>query len=279
MTTNKVVAITGASSGMGKATAELFATQNWQVYGGARHTDKIPTGDNIHAIHLDITDHADNRRFIETILKEQGHIDILINNAGYGENGPVEDIAMDKVQKQFATNFFGAAELTQLVLPHMRHQGTGRIVNVSSIGGDIYSPLGAYYHASKAALQQWSDTLDLEVQQFGIRSVIVQPGGTQSAWGATTMANVRQNLRSNSAYTDFATLLGNALQSNSKGMTATSADLAKVIYAAAVDVKPKHRYFNSLTDHLQVTIARTFPVIYRRLLINVLRRSGKQRTK
>lgn len=279
MTITKVVAITGASSGMGKATAQLFAQQGWQVYGGARHTENIPHDKNIHALSLDVTNSESNHQFIDTVLKEQDRIDVLINDAGYGENGPVEDIPMDKVQKQFATNFFGAAELAKLVLPTMRQQGTGRIVNVSSIGGDIYSPLGAYYHASKAALQQWSDVLDLEVQQFGIRSIIVQPGGTQSAWGKITMANIRENLKENSAYTEFVTLLDKALNSDSKGMTATSDDLAKVIYAAATDVNPKHRYFNSLTDHFSVMLARTFPVIYRRSLLRMLRRSGKQAAK
>ena len=106
---------------------------------------------------------------MKKILDEAGHIDVLINNAGYGEYGPAEEIPMDKIRNQFETNFFGAVELTQLVLPTMRAQNYGRIVNISSIGGDVYMPLGAYYHATKAALQQWSDVLDLEVAQFGIR--------------------------------------------------------------------------------------------------------------
>lgn len=99
---------------------------------------------------------------------------------------------MDKIRNQFETNFFGAVELTQLVLPTMRAQNYGRIVNISSIGGDVYMPLGAYYHATKAALQQWSDVLDLEVSQFGIRSVCVQPGGTQSSWGNIALENLKR---------------------------------------------------------------------------------------
>ncbi|PWG00454.1 SDR family NAD(P)-dependent oxidoreductase [Levilactobacillus bambusae] len=276
MSNLKVVAITGASSGMGKATAELFAAKNWVVYGGARHLENIPTAANIHPVQLDVTDSESNHHFIQTVLAEQHHIDVLINDAGYGENGPVEDISMEKAHKQFDTNFFGAAELAKLVLPTMRQQGFGRIVNVSSIGGDIYSPLAAYYHASKAALQQWSDTLDLEVRQFGIRSVIVQPGGTQSAWGATAMANVRQNLKSDSAYAKFADLLGNALDSGSRGMTATSGDLAQVIYAAATDPTPKRRYFNSMSDHLTVIVARAFPNVFRATLLRSLKRLGKR---
>lgn len=276
MNQQKVIAITGASSGMGKATAEIFSQKNWIVYGGARHIEKIPTATNIHPLKLDLTDSESNQHFIETILAEQGRIDLLINNAGYGENGPVEDISMDNVRKQFDTNFFGAAELTKLVLPTMRQQGQGRIVNISSIGGDIYSPLAAYYHASKAALQQWSDTLDLEVRQFGIRSVVVQPGGTQSAWGDTAMATIRKNLKDDTAYAEFVELLGNALSSDSRGMQATSEDLAKVIYAAATDADPKQRYFNSFSDRLTVITARAFPKLFRAISLRTLKRLGKK---
>lgn len=276
MNNTKVVAITGASSGMGKATALLFAQQGWHVYGGARHVEKIPQGSNIRAIKLDVTNSSANHHFIQTILEQEGRIDVLINDAGYGENGPVEDITMAKAHKQLDTNFFGAAELTQLALPIMRKQHHGRIVNVSSIGGDIYSPLAAYYHASKAAMQQWSDTLDLEVEQFGIRSVVVQPGGTQSAWGATAMANIRKNLKEDSAYSNFVEMMGNALSDDSKGMQATSEDLAKVIYRAGTDEKPKRRYFNSLHDHLTVIVARTFPNYFRRTSLKTLNRWGKK---
>lgn len=276
MQNQKVVAITGASSGMGKATAELFSRTGWIVYGGARHVEKIPAAANIHALKLDVTDSQSNQNFINTVISEQGRIDVLINNAGYGENGPVEDISMEKAHKQFDTNFFGAAELTQLALPTMRKQGFGRIVNVSSIGGDIYSPLAAYYHASKAAMQQWSDTLDLEVRQFGIRSVVVQPGGTQSAWGATAMDTIRQNLKQDTAYSGFVEMLGNALSSDSKGMQATSEDLAKVIYAAGTDANPKRRYFNSRRDRLTVFVARAMPNFFRRTSLKALGRLGKK---
>jgi short-subunit dehydrogenase len=107
-------------------------------------------------------------------------------------------------RKQFETNFFGAAELTQMVLPQMRKQKSGRIINISSIGGDVYMPLGAYYHATKAALQQWSDVLDVEVKPLGIRSIIVQPGGTKSAWGDIAMDNAEKNLKANSPYKKLA---------------------------------------------------------------------------
>ncbi|ANK60572.1 SDR family NAD(P)-dependent oxidoreductase [Loigolactobacillus backii] len=262
MPTKKVIAITGASSGMGKAALQLFAQRGWTVYGGARRVEKIPTGTNIHAVKLDVTDSESNHTFINTILNEQHRIDVLINNAGYGEGGPIEDIDLKNVRKQFETNFFGAAELTKLVLPTMRSQKTGRIVNISSIGGDLYMPLNAYYHASKAALQQWSDSLDLEVQQFGIRSVIVQPGGTQSAWGDIAVQNMRKNLKTDSAYLPLVNTLSNILSSSSNMISATSADLARVFYAAATDRNPKRRYFNSFGDRFVVHVARAHPKVF-----------------
>ncbi|MFD0898123.1 SDR family NAD(P)-dependent oxidoreductase [Loigolactobacillus binensis] len=263
MSTKKVIAITGASSGMGKAAVQLFAHRGWIVYGGARRVENISTGTNIHAVKLDVTDSASNHNFINLITTEQQRIDVLINNAGYGEGGPVEDIPLANVRKQFETNFFGAVELTKLTLPTMRAQKAGRIVNISSIGGDLYMPLNAYYHASKAALQQWSDALDLEVQRFGIRSVIVQPGGTQSAWGDIAVQNMRKNLQPNSAYLPLVDVLGNVLSSANNRISATSADLAHVFYAAATDPKPKQRYFNSFGDRLVVHVVRAHPKAFR----------------
>ncbi|MCG4282614.1 SDR family NAD(P)-dependent oxidoreductase [Lacticaseibacillus saniviri] len=263
MSNQKVVAITGASNGMGKAALELFAQQGWIVYGGARHVDNIPTGTNTHALYLDVTDDQSIVAFGQTILDEQHRIDVLINNAGYGENGPVEDTPMTHIRRQFDTNFFGAVALTQFFLPTMRAQHAGRVVNISSVGGDIYSPLGAYYHASKAALQQWSDTLDLEVEPFGIRSVVVQPGGTQSSWGSVARANIQKNLKPDTAYQSLVTFMTGVLDDDAPGMGASAQDLAQLFYRAATDVKPKQRYFNNFRDHLTVITARALPGIFR----------------
>ncbi|KRM71180.1 Short-chain dehydrogenase [Lacticaseibacillus brantae DSM 23927] len=263
MTNQKVVAITGASNGMGKAALELFTQKGWIVYGGARHIDNIPTGANTRALFLDVTDPESVTNFGQTILDEQHRIDVLINNAGYGENGPVEDTTMAHIRRQFDTNFFGAVALTQFFLPTMRAQHSGRIVNISSVGGDIYSPLGAYYHASKAALQQWSDTLDLEVEPFGIRSIIVQPGGTQSSWGAVARANIQKNLKPDTAYEPLVNVMNATLADDAPGMGASVQDLAQLFYRAATDNKPKRRYFNKFSDHMSVIVARAFPKLFR----------------
>ncbi|MDR0482635.1 MAG: SDR family NAD(P)-dependent oxidoreductase [Cellulomonadaceae bacterium] len=272
MTENRVVAITGASNGMGLEAATLFAARGWRVFAGARRVERIPQDNGIVALPLDVTDSASNSAFVEAILAAtDGRIDVIINNAGYGEFGPAEEIPMAEVRRQFETNFFGAVELTQLVLPAMRKAAAGRIVNVSSIGGDIYMPLGAYYHATKAALQQWSDVLDVEVSSFGVRSVIVQPGGTESAWGEIAMANAEKNLREGSPYGPLVAKVKAALARQASSSSATSADLAQVFFRAATDPKPKSRYFNALGDRAVVKLARTTPGLLRVALSRILK--------
>lgn len=273
----KIAVITGASNGMGYEAAKLFASKGWQVYAGARRVEKIPTESNITALKLDVTDSKSNHDFISEILEKAGKIDVLVNNAGYGEYGPTEEIPMENVRKQFETNFFGAVELTQLVLPSMRAQKFGRIVNISSIGGDLYMPLGAFYHATKAALQQWSDVLDLEVEPFGIRSVVVQPGGTQSSWATIAVENAEKNLHENSPYAALVSDVKRALAGFETHSTATSADLARIFYKAATDIKPKRRYFNAFGDKATVYIARTMPNVLKFGLKTIMKRLEKSR--
>lgn len=277
--TEKIVAITGASNGMGLEAALLFAKRGWKVYAGARRVEKIPQDeDKIIAVKLDVTDSASNQAFVQQILTQAGHIDVLINNAGYGEYGPAEEISMDKIRKQFETNFFGAVELTQLILPTMRAQNYGRIVNISSIGGDGYMPLGAYYHATKAAIQQWSDVLDLEVSQFGIRSVCVQPGGTQSSWGAIALNNSKANLSEHSPYQPLVDSVSSGLERFMKS-SAKASDLAEVFYKAATEIKPSLRYLHSFSDKFMVNVARKHPQVFRRAILAAMRYFERQNKK
>lgn len=275
MGTKKVIVITGASSGMGKASAELFAQKGWQVYAGARRTERMKDLGymGVRVLPLDVSNTESNTRFINTILEEQGHIDILINNAGYGQYGAVEYTDMEQVRQQFEVNVFGAIELSKVVLPSMRQQGFGRIINISSIGGDIYMPLGAFYHATKAALQQFSDSLDLEVSPFGIRSVVVQPGGTKSEWSKIAMENARQDMPSDSPYQKLVGSVS-AILSRNEGKT-TSADLANVFYKAATDSKVKRRYFNSASDKMIVWAGRTMPNVYKHVMQSLLEQNKK----
>ncbi|WP_290123295.1 SDR family NAD(P)-dependent oxidoreductase [Lactococcus fujiensis] len=262
--------MTGASNGMGLEAAKLFASKGWHVIAGARRVEKIPVDPQIMALKLDVTDHDSNVNFVESALAKTGRIDVLVNNAGYGEYGPAEEIPMSLIRKQFETNFFGAVELTQLVLPTMRAQKFGRIVNISSIGGDVYMPLGAYYHATKAALQQWSDVLNLEVEPFGIRSICIQPGGTQSSWGNIAFENAKKNLAAQSPYLPLVEAVSAGMESFMKNAP-TSADLAKIFYKAATDVKPQLRYFNAFSDKVMVKVARH----HQKLFYHVMRRMIK----
>jgi NAD(P)-dependent dehydrogenase (short-subunit alcohol dehydrogenase family) len=275
----RVVVITGASAGMGYEAARLFAHHGWLVFAGARRVENIPHDDDIVAIKLDVTSSRSNHAFIKAALESErntGHrIDVLINNAGYGEFGPVEEVSMPKIRKQFETNFFGAVELTQLVLPTMREQQSGRILNISSVVGNVYMPMGAYYDATKAAMQQWSDVLDLEVMQFGVRSVVVQPGSTQSEWGSIALENALANMHPESPYRPFAEAIQK--QMILTGARATSEDLARVFYKAATSARVGLRYFYSLSDRVLVHIARSHPLIFKAGIAFVMKQlmSGK----
>lgn len=262
----KVAIITGISSGMGHAAALYFQEQGFEVYGGARRMNLMQdlSDKGIHVQELDLTDKISIRQLVDRTVKEQGQIDVLINNAGYGEYGPLEEVPTEKARKQFEVNLFGANEITQFVLPVMRRQGYGRIVNISSIGGDLYTPLGGWYSATKAGINMWSDVLDMEVKSFGIRSVVVQPGGTDTEWQSVAIGNAHKNLQENSPYE---TLVNKAEEMTLKvNISATAEDLAQLFYKAATDTKPKRRYFNSLSDHAAVIFARTMPNTYRTIL-------------
>lgn len=179
---NKVIVITGASSGMGKDFAMRMLDRGHQVFGLARRAERmqdiVKAGG--HAIATDITDTAQIKAAIEQILAQADSIDVLINNAGFPVYGPVEEVSIADARRQFEVNIFGLATITQQVLPLMREQRAGTIINISSMGGKMYTPLGAWYHATKHALEGWSDCLRLELADFGIKVVIVEPGGIKT---------------------------------------------------------------------------------------------------
>lgn len=179
-----VALVTGASSGMGKDFALRLIAEGYLVYATARRFDRLEAvrAAGGRTLTMDVTDDDSMSSAVERILAEQGRIDVLINNAGYGQYGALEDVPLAEGRRQMETNLFGAARLVQLCLPAMRAQGRGKIVNISSIGGKLASPMGGWYHASKFALEGYSDALRMEVAPFGIDVVVVQPGGTDSEW-------------------------------------------------------------------------------------------------
>lgn len=181
----QTVLVTGASSGMGKDYARRLLKEGMTVYAAARSVDKMADLADAGAIVLamDISKEADIVAAVEKIKEGHGGVDVLINNAGFGKYGPVEETPIDAARYQFEVNLFGLARLTQLIIPLMRDQGKGLIINVSSMGGQIYTPLGAWYHATKHAVEAWSDCLRMEVRPFGIDVVIVQPGSILTEFG------------------------------------------------------------------------------------------------
>lgn len=240
----KVVLITGASSGIGYMAAKLLAEKGNIVYGAARRVEKIeelrPFG--VIPVRMDITDESSIRSCVEKIISEQGRIDVLVNNAGYGYYGAIETVAIEEAKKQFDVNLFGTARLTQLVLPYMREQHNGRIVNVASIAGRMTLYLGAWYHASKYALEAFSDALRMEVKPFGIDVSIVEPGGIRTDWGLVAADNLIAS-SCGSVYEKHAVnqagLMRNAYSGN---MLSKPELIAGAIVKAVSSRRPKCRY-------------------------------------
>jgi len=200
----RVALVTGASSGIGAATVRSLRERGYLVYGAARRVSRLTAleAEGMRALAIDVTDDAAMSGGVERVLQETGRIDVLVNNAGFGAYGALEDVPMEDGRRQFDVNLFGPARLIQLVLPTMRAQKSGTIVNVSSIGGKIYGPLGSWYHATKFALEGLSDALRLELAPFGIRVVIVEPGAIRTEWN--TIA--RENLIETSGDTAYAAI-------------------------------------------------------------------------
>ncbi|UBM60203.1 oxidoreductase [Marinilongibacter aquaticus] len=240
----KVVLITGASSGMGKSTAYILHEQGYTVYGAARRTEQMKDLEEkgMHIVSLDLTQDESIVNAVHTVLEKEGKIDILINNAGYGSYGAVEDVSLAEAKRQFEVNIFGLARITQLILPSMRKQGAGRIVNVSSMGGKMYTPFGAWYHATKHALEGWSDCLRLELKEFGIDVVVVEPGGIKTEWGEIAAEHLKET-SGNGPYASFANKVAQNLAKSYASDRLTPVDvLGKEIAKAATDNKPKIRY-------------------------------------
>ncbi|UCR83810.1 oxidoreductase [Pseudomonas chlororaphis] len=181
---SKVALVTGASSGIGEATALKLKALGYTVYAAARRVERMhPLAQaGLHVLPLDVTDDASMQACVQDILARSGRIDVLVNNAGYGSYGAVEDVPSDEARAQFEVNVFGAVRLIQLVLPQMRAQRSGTIINITSMGGKMHTPLGAWYHGTKFALEAISDCLRLEVQPFGIDVVVIEPGGIKTEW-------------------------------------------------------------------------------------------------
>jgi NAD(P)-dependent dehydrogenase (short-subunit alcohol dehydrogenase family) len=239
--TKKVVLITGASSGIGMKTAIWLLNEGHIVYGAARRVEKMAElkDAGISAIKLDVTDDTTMVEAVKRIIKEQGRIDVLVNNAGYGFFGALEDVPISEARRQFEVNVFGLGRMTQIVLPHMRKQGSGKIINVSSTGGIITTPFGGWYQSSKFAMEGLSDTLRKDVKRFGIDVVVIEPGAIESEWASIAMDHLLKI--SSEPYREAAKKTSKAVEDAYKNASDPSV-IARIIFKAINAKKPKTRY-------------------------------------
>ena len=242
MTHSKIAIVTGASSGIGMATAIELAAQGYTVYAGARRTQPIDDLKNssIHSIELDVTHDSSMEQCVERVLSKEKGIDVLVNNAGYGSYGSLEEVPIKEARKQFEVNVFGLARMTQLVLPSMRTAKHGKIVNISSVGGKFATPYGSWYHATKYAVEGMSDSLRNEVKQFGIDVIIIEPGGIKTAWSDIAM-NGLEETSGNGPYKKLAHKVKKFYKNVNSGSPGPEV-IAKLISKSLSDNDPKPRY-------------------------------------
>jgi NAD(P)-dependent dehydrogenase (short-subunit alcohol dehydrogenase family) len=259
--------VTGCSSGIGRAVALALHDAGHAVYATARRPESIKDlGDaGLGVLALDVTDEASMVAAVDRVVADHGAVGVLVNNAGYGLQGTIEEAPLDSVRQQFETNVFGLVRLTQLVLPGMRGQGWGRIVNVGSMGGRFTFPGGGYYHASKHAVEAISDALRLEVAPFGVRVSLVQPGPVRTEFAGTAIGTLDEGepqAGANQAYAEFhrdleARFAETYDESSSRNPSVD--DVAKAVLRAVSSEHPRARYAVGLLAKTLITGRRLLP--------------------
>jgi NAD(P)-dependent dehydrogenase (short-subunit alcohol dehydrogenase family) len=232
-----VVLITGVSSGIGRAVADVFAAKGFEVFGTSRNprtTEPVP---GVELVQLDVADDASVAAAVSTVVQRAGRIDILVNNAGVGVFGAAEETSIAQAQQLFDTNFFGLVRLTREVLPHLRAQGSGRIINIGSVLGFLPSPYGSFYAASKHAVEGYSESLDHETREFGVRVSVVEPGYTNTSFEANATD-------ADSPIDSYAPIREHVKQVIGKAVRAGDdpAVVAQAVLKAATSRTPKLRY-------------------------------------
>ncbi|UTW62832.1 SDR family NAD(P)-dependent oxidoreductase [bacterium SCSIO 12741] len=268
----QVILITGASSGMGRDGALRLAQAGHRVYATSNDISDMEelAAHNAKVKHLDVTDNATMVSCVNDIIETEGKIDVLINNAGYGSYGALEDVPLDEARKQFEVNVFGLARLTQLVLPHMRKAKSGKIVNVSSVGGVGSEPHSAWYHASKFAVEGMSDCLRQELIPFGIDVVVIQPGAIRSEWNEIA----RKNLLQVSGHTAY----GELVQKHAKLLERIDEDssdpgvIGKLMVEIVETRHPNTRYARGKNARAALIIRRLFTdKMYDRFMMQIMK--------
>ncbi len=255
--------ITGCSTGIGRATALALDSRGFTVFATARRPETLSdmTSRGIRTLALDVTDEASMVAAVEQVESAHGHVAVLVNNAGYALQGPVEEASIDAVRAQFETNVFGLVRLSQLVLPAMRAAHDGRIINIGSMGGRFTFPGGGFYHASKHAVEAISDALRLEVAPFGVHVSLVQPGPVQSAFVDAAVGSLDE--LHDSAYAGFrreiAERMHQAYDGSRSNLEVTPEKVAEVIVAAATSTRPRSRYAVGAMARTLITSRRLLP--------------------
>ncbi len=257
----KVVLITGASSGIGYDAAMSLAGKGHKVYAAARRVELMePLREKgVVPIKMDVTDEQSMAEGVKTILDKEGRIDVLVNNAGYGHFGAVETVPMEEARRQLEVNVVGLARLCQLVLPAMRGQGSGRIVNISSIAGRMVFPFGGWYHVSKYSVEALSDALRMELKPFGIDVVMIEPGGIKTDWGIIAARHLRESSAGTPYEADgtrFADVMHYGYSSN---LLSSPHVITRAILRAVDSRRPKARYRTGRASHLLVFLHNVLP--------------------
>jgi len=260
---SRAVLITGCSTGIGRATAEYLAARGWTVYATARRPESIRdlADRGCRTLALDVCDERSMRAALDTIERAEDAVGVLVNNAGYGQEGAFEEVSMEEVRRQFETNVFGLIRLTQLVLPGMRRQRWGRIVNLSSMGGRLTLPGGAFYHATKYAVEALSDALRFEVRPFGIDVVVIEPGPIRTRFGDTAIGSIQAP--ADSPYAPFNRILAQRIREAYEGPMGRFAGepeaVARVIEKAISAPRPRTRYPVTFAARVLMGLRRWLP--------------------
>ena len=257
----RAVLVTGCSSGIGRATAERLARAGWTVYASARRLESVEGLEGCRPLRLDVTDDDSMRAAVEAIEREHGAVGVLVSNAGYSQSGAVESVPIEAARRQLETNVLGLARLTQLVLPGMRRQGWGRIVNVSSMGGKLTFPGGGWYHASKHAVEALSDALRFELAGFGIDVVVIEPGLIRTGFADAAVGSIAVDPED--PYARFNQAVGAATAGAYDGLARVLGGgpdtVARTIERALAARRPRSRYRVTASARIFLTVRKLVP--------------------
>ena len=244
MKNEKVILITGASSGIGLDAAQTLARQGHRVWAAARRVELMEPlkNEGVHVLKMDVTDETSMQHGVETVIQAEGRIDVLVNNAGYGYFGAIENVPMTDARRQLEVNVFGLARLTQLVLPYMRKQGSGRIINTSSIAGKMAFYMGGWYNVTKYSVEAFSDALRMEVKPYGIDVVMIEPGAIKTNWGVIAAQHLKES-SAGTAYEEAGTRWADNMEwFYQTNMLSSPTVITKAICRAVNSRRPKVRY-------------------------------------